>query len=99
MVAHGAELLKLAPEIYRDLHTSLEKTANTTQSPGHTCYPHRADGVGSYTGCNFRSVTGWPHIVIRIEVRQALISYQGDHMLLLTLQVLPRDVLLRGADG
>jgi phage tail protein X len=52
---HGAELIKLAPLLYHDLHASLNKTANTTQSPGHTCYPHRADGVGTYTGCNFRS--------------------------------------------
>ena len=74
---HGAELLKLAPLLYRDLHaslnkvkniqedlcceflksslllilkSSLNKTANTTASPGHTCYPHRADGPGSYNG-------------------------------------------------
>ena len=25
------------------------------QSPGHVCYPNRADGVGSYVGCNFRT--------------------------------------------
>ena len=52
---HGAELLKLAPLLYHDLHTSLNKTVNTTASPGHLCYPHRADGKGSYTGCNFRA--------------------------------------------
>ena len=44
---HGAELLKLAPTLYHDLHASLNKTVNTTASPGHRCYPHRADGVGT----------------------------------------------------
>eukprot|EP01051_Picozoa_sp_SAG22_P006147 SAG22_NODE_392_length_11210_cov_3.879669_8_plen_1389_part_00 len=55
VAAHGAELLKLAPLMYRDLHASLNRTVNTTASPGHRCYPHRADGIGSYTGCNFRA--------------------------------------------
>jgi hypothetical protein len=53
--AHGTELRELAPTLYHDLHASMNKTVNTTASPGHRCYPHRADGVGSYTGCNFRS--------------------------------------------
>eukprot|EP01052_Picozoa_sp_SAG31_P050147 SAG31_NODE_11317_length_1038_cov_1.950159_2_plen_126_part_00 len=57
VAAHGAELLKLAPLMYCDLHASLNKTVNTTASPGHRCYPHRADGVGTYAGCNFRCST------------------------------------------
>jgi len=55
VVEHGSELLKLAPLLYHDLHASMNKTVNTTASPGHRCYPHRADGIGTYTGCNFRS--------------------------------------------
>ena len=55
VVAHGEELLAVAPLLYRDLHASLNRTLNTSASPGHLCYPHRADGVGTYTGCNFRS--------------------------------------------
>ena len=55
VTAHGTKLLDLAPLLYRDLHASLKKTVNTTASPGHRCYPHRADGVGTYTGCNFRT--------------------------------------------
>ena len=55
VVAHGEELLAVAPLLYRDLHASLNRTLNTSASPGHRCYPHRADGVGSYMGCNFRS--------------------------------------------
>jgi hypothetical protein len=46
VAAHGTELLATAPLLYRDLHASLDKTVNTTASPGHVCYPHRADGVG-----------------------------------------------------
>ena len=42
VVAHAAELLLLAPEMYENLHASLRKTANTTASPGHTCYPDNA---------------------------------------------------------
>ena len=55
VVAHGTQLLELAPLLYRDLHASLNKTVSTTASPGHRCYPHRADGVGTYQGCNFRA--------------------------------------------
>ena len=33
----------------------MAKTVNTTASPGHRCYPHRADGVGTFVGCPFRS--------------------------------------------
>ena len=55
VVAHGEELLAVAPLLYRDLHASLNRTLNTSASPGHLCYPHRADGVGTYTGCNFRT--------------------------------------------
>ena len=55
VAAHGEEMLKLAPVLYRDLHASINKTANRTASPGHVCYPHRADGPGTFTGCNFRS--------------------------------------------
>ena len=55
VTAHGETLLRVAPLLYHDLHRSLNLTMNTTASPGHRCYPHRADGVGSYQGCNFRS--------------------------------------------
>jgi hypothetical protein len=55
VAAHGKELLELAPLLYRNLHASLNKTVNTTASPGHRCYPHRADGAGTYTGCPFRA--------------------------------------------
>ena len=43
---HGAELLKLAPTIYHDLHASLNRSANTTASPSDVCYPHRVEGNG-----------------------------------------------------
>ena len=56
VAAHGAQLLQLAPAIYRDLHASLNRTVNTTASPGHRCYPARADGYGTFAGCNFRAV-------------------------------------------
>ena len=55
VVAHGQELLGLAPLLYRDLHASMRKTVNSTASPGFNCYPHRADGVGAFIGCPFRS--------------------------------------------
>jgi hypothetical protein len=59
VLAHAAELLSLAPKMYDDLHASLQKTANTTASPGHTCYPDNAavfGGKPSYGGgCNFRA--------------------------------------------
>ena len=56
VVAHGVKLSQLAPEVYRDLHTSLNKTVNITESPGHRCYTSRADGYGTFAGCNFRAV-------------------------------------------
>ena len=59
--SHGAALLKLAPLLYHDLHASLNKTVNTTASPGHLCYPHRADGIGTYTG-------GWIHAFLDINM-------------------------------
>ena len=40
---HGAELLTLAPLLYRDLQASLNRSANTTASPGDRCYPHRTE--------------------------------------------------------
>ena len=57
VAGHGAELLAIAPQLYHDLHTSMNKTANRTASPGHTCYNHRADGEASFYGCSFRA---WP---------------------------------------
>ena len=66
MRAMGRKVLQVAPLLYHDLHISLNRTANSTQSPGHICYPHRADGVGTYQGCNFRSYPyasiGWSKI-------------------------------------
>ena len=53
--AHGAELLKLAPILYHDLHASLNRTVNTTASPGHRCYPSSAEGPGYFAGCPFRT--------------------------------------------
>ena len=59
VAAHGAELLKLAPDMYQNLHDSLDKTLNTTESPGHKCWPDNAgifQGRKSYgTGCSFRA--------------------------------------------
>ena len=55
VVVHGAGLLEEAPAMYTDLHASMNKTVNTTSSPGHRCYPHRADGFGTYAGCDFRT--------------------------------------------
>jgi hypothetical protein len=59
VLAHSADLLSLAPEMYKNLHDSLRKTANTTASPGHTCHPDNAGVFGgrpSYGGgCNFRT--------------------------------------------
>jgi hypothetical protein len=43
---HGAELLQIAPLLYRDLHASLNRTVNTTASPGDRCYPHRVEAYG-----------------------------------------------------
>ena len=33
VAAHGAELLKLAPSMYHDLHASLNRSVNTTARP------------------------------------------------------------------
>ena len=59
IAAHGATLLTLAPLLYRDLHASLNRTVNTTQSPGDRCYAHRVEGNGPATtgqmGCAYRS--------------------------------------------
>ena len=56
---HGATLLALAPELYRDLHASLNMTVNTTQSPGDRCYAHRVEGSDALTdgqmGAAYRS--------------------------------------------
>ena len=32
VAAHGAELLKIAPQLYHDLHSSMNKTANASAS-------------------------------------------------------------------
>lgn len=53
---HGMQLTSLAPLIYRDLHRSMNLTANVTASPGTTCYSDVADGYGTFGGCNFRAV-------------------------------------------
>lgn len=59
VAAHGADLVSLAPDLYHDLHASLNKTMNTTSSPGHTCYPDNAGVFGSHKsyggGCSFRA--------------------------------------------
>jgi hypothetical protein len=46
--AHGRALLAAAPAMYHDLHASLNKTANTTASPGYTCYPDNAGVFGDH---------------------------------------------------
>jgi hypothetical protein len=48
VIAHGAELLKTAPLLYRDLHASLNRTVNTTAA-GDRCYPHRVEAYGPET--------------------------------------------------
>ena len=57
--AHGAELLKLAPLLYHDLHVSLNRTVNTTASPGNRCYAHRTEGLDAdaqgQMGAEYRS--------------------------------------------
>lgn len=50
---HGAQLSQLAPLLYQDLHSSMNKTANTSV-PGQVCYPDQAD-PGKCCGCIFRS--------------------------------------------
>ena len=40
---HGATLLSFAPELYHDLHASLNTSVNTTASPGDRCYCHRTE--------------------------------------------------------
>ena len=43
---------------YKNLHDSLQKTANTSASPGHTCYPDNAGVFGGnpfYGGAAFRA--------------------------------------------
>jgi hypothetical protein len=49
--AHGVALLSLAPLLHHDLHASLNRTVNTTASPGHRCYSHTADGTDFFFGC------------------------------------------------
>jgi hypothetical protein len=49
VIAHGTALLKLAPEMYADLHSSLNRTLDTTASPGHLCYPDNAGMFGTNT--------------------------------------------------
>jgi len=56
---HGAELLALAPLLHHDLQASLNRSVNTTASPGDRCYPHRtewnnADAMGQM-GAEYRS--------------------------------------------
>ena len=56
---HAAQLLELAPVLYTDLHNSLNRTVNTTQSPGDRCYAHRVEGNNAETagqmGAAYRS--------------------------------------------
>ena len=42
VAAHGAELLKLAPQLYHDLHASLNRTVNTT-AKGEHCWRAAAE--------------------------------------------------------
>jgi hypothetical protein len=55
----GAELLKLAPLLYHDLHTSLNRVVNITASPGDRCYPHRVEwndeDAAGQMGAEYRS--------------------------------------------
>ena len=50
---HGKAISNLAPLLYRDLHASMNKTANTSV-PGQVCYSDQAD-PGQCCGCIFRS--------------------------------------------
>jgi hypothetical protein len=43
VVAHGEELLAVAPLLYRDLHTSLNRTATPAAAAGGHCWPAAAD--------------------------------------------------------
>ena len=58
VAAHGSELLTLAPLLYRDLHSSLNRTVSTTSS-GSRCYPSRVEGFGPLAagqmGATYRS--------------------------------------------
>jgi hypothetical protein len=42
VAAHGADLLKIAPRLYQDLHSSMNKTANASASGGH-CWAMAAE--------------------------------------------------------
>ena len=59
VAAAGAELLALAPLLYRDLHASLARVVNTTASPGDRCYAHRVEGnnadAAGQMGAEYRS--------------------------------------------
>ena len=43
VVAHGEELLAVAPLLYRDLHASLNRTATPAAAGGGHCWPAAAD--------------------------------------------------------
>ena len=43
VVAHGEELLAVAPLLYRDLHASLNMTATRAARGGGRCWPAAAD--------------------------------------------------------
>ena len=87
VVAHGAELLKAAPDMYHDLHASLNKTANTTASPGFTCYPDNAGVFGDHKSyvvksrCHRVSRTGALNTLMEPIPRVALGAAMGLHIL------------------
>ena len=52
--AHGVQLVGLAPQLYHDLHASMNMTADKSK-PGQACYADQADGPSVGGGCIFRS--------------------------------------------
>ena len=55
VVAHGEELLAVAPLLYRDLHTSLNRTATPAAAAGGHCWPAAADQPTGSPSPTFRS--------------------------------------------
>eukprot|EP01043_Picozoa_sp_COSAG02_P082468 COSAG02_NODE_20685_length_819_cov_1.483333_1_plen_255_part_01 len=54
VAAHGAELLKIAPQLYHDLHSSMNKTANASGSGEH-CWAMAAEtGQEAQDAATFR---------------------------------------------
>jgi len=48
VAAHGAELLTLAPQLYKQLHASLNKTVRSAGSA--KCWPQSVEGIASASG-------------------------------------------------